>query len=114
MVEPGQGLSFPAEPFGKVRLSLLIRRQNLQRNEPIESRLAGFINNAHAAPAEAFKDFQLRETLRDLRWRRPGLCWPYSPAASTGIRFIPWHFGRRLKVQFHEAARTKSLQSAQG
>ncbi len=59
MVQPGQRAGFAFESLGKLRVVLLFRRKDLQRHEPVQARLAGFVNRAHAALAQQFDDFEL-------------------------------------------------------
>jgi hypothetical protein len=75
MIEFGQGLGFPSEAFGKGGMLLGFHRQDFQGHDSIQTRLAGFIDHAHAAHAEQFDDFQLRELRRQLgRVRRNASC----------------------------------------
>ena len=70
MVQAGQGAGFAVEPLGKAGVACCGRRQDLQRHQPVQGRLPGLIDRAHAALADELKDFELGEQLGDLRHRR--------------------------------------------
>ena len=59
VVQPGQRLGFALEALGEAGFGDLLRRQDLQGDDPVELGLAGLVNDAHAAAAEAFEDFEL-------------------------------------------------------
>ena len=91
MVEPGQRLRLAREPLGEARVFLLLASQDLQRHEAVEPRLARLIDHAHAAAAQAFQDFQLREMAGDLLHRRRRVpasagppCVPPGPTSAPG------------------------------
>ena len=48
------------------------RRQNFQRDKPVELLLPRLVNRAHAAFADEFKDFELREQSGNAPRRRAG------------------------------------------
>ena len=66
VVQPRQRLGLAREPLGELRVRSLLRREDLQRHQPVQLRLARLIDHPHPAAAEAFEDFQLREVLGDL------------------------------------------------
>ena len=49
------------EAIGKTRVGHAFGRQNFQRDNPIQLRLARLVNHAHAAAPEAFQNFKLRK-----------------------------------------------------
>jgi hypothetical protein len=49
VVEPGQGLGFAGETFGKSRVAAQVWRQDFQGDDPVQLRLAGLVDHAHAA-----------------------------------------------------------------
>ena len=61
MMQFCQRARFALESFGEFRFALFFRRKNFQRDNPVQSRLARFIDRAHAAAPEAFENFQLRK-----------------------------------------------------
>ena len=65
MVQPGQRLGFAREPFGELAVPILFLGQDFERDEAVQARLPRLVHHAHAAAAEAFEDFQLREQRRD-------------------------------------------------
>ena len=69
MVELRQRLGFAGEAFGKRRFIANARRQNFQRDEPVQLPLPRLVNRAHAALAEEFEDFELRKKFGKLRDR---------------------------------------------
>ena len=66
MVQPGQGARLALEPLGELGITLLIRRQDLQRDQPVQPRLARLVDCAHAAATEKTDNLQMREQLRHL------------------------------------------------
>ncbi len=70
VVQAGQGAGFAVEPFGKASVARCGRRQNLQRDQPIQGRLARLIDSPHAALADELKHFELGKQLREVRNRR--------------------------------------------
>ena len=110
MVEPRQRLRLARETLGKARVFLLLAGQDFQRHEAVEPRLARLIDHAHAAAAQAFKDFQLRELAGDLLQGRRGFrlrgatrCAPAGPASASSDLGV----GGQAHAQY--AARTKTL-----
>ena len=73
VIEPGQGARLALEPLGELGITLLFRRQELQRHQPIQPRLARLINRAHAAATEKANDLEVREKLRHLGYGKRGL-----------------------------------------
>ena len=63
MAQPGQRAGFAREPLGKRRIVAGFHRQNLDRHQPIEPRLPGFVDRPHAPLAQQFEDFKLRKSL---------------------------------------------------
>ena len=51
MDQPGQRARFAVEPLGKTRAARGLRRQDFQRHQPVQRRLARLIDRAHAALA---------------------------------------------------------------
>ncbi len=65
MGQTRRGAGFPGEPL----LDLVVEdRQDLERNGPIEDRIAGQIQQPHAALAQAIKDFVPADSLRQRRF----------------------------------------------
>ena len=59
MIQPGQGAGLAVEAFGKIRAPGGLRRENLERHDPVQHRLAGLINRPHAAFADQGENFEL-------------------------------------------------------
>ena len=97
MAERGERVRFTGEASGKLRIHHALRREQLQRDEPVERFLPGLVHHAHAAATEAFEDFKLREVRRDLR--RIERC---------GRRFLGLG---GMKGAGHETARAQSAHS---
>ena len=76
MIQAGQRPGFAGETFGKRRVLSGFRWNDLQSHDTVKIFLAGFIDAAHAAAAEEFKDFKLRKVLGErchifwCRWMR--------------------------------------------
>ena len=109
MVEPGQGLRLAREPLGKARVFLLLAGQDLERHKAVEPRLARLIDHAHAAAAQAFENFQLRELAGDLLQRRRGFRLGGTTLRAAGPDLGPGRLGLGRQVQSHQAARAKAL-----
>ena len=59
MAELRQRAGFAGEALGKIQVAAGTRRQDFQRDEPVQRRLARLIDRAHAALADEFEDFEL-------------------------------------------------------
>ena len=59
MAEHGHRPGFAGEPLGEGRVLADLRREDLQRHQPVEPLLAGLVDHAHAAPADQFQDLQV-------------------------------------------------------
>ena len=100
MVQAGQGAGFAVEPLGKARVAGRRRRQDLQRHQPVQARLARLIDGAHAALADELEDFELGKQLGDVRDRRRHKARPRGALASR--------FGARVEARLHQALRTEA------
>ena len=49
MIQPRQRPGFAGEPLGETGVAAHGRRQDFQRDEAVQRRLAGLVNRAHAA-----------------------------------------------------------------
>jgi len=65
VVEPGQNPGLAVEAFGECGIGGQRLRQELERNQAVEPRLAGLEDDAHAALADDFQDFELWEGIGD-------------------------------------------------
>ena len=63
MVQGGQRLRLARETFGELRFPHALRCEEFQRHQAVQRLLPRLVNHAHAAAAQAFKDF-LRPGLR--------------------------------------------------
>ena len=70
MIQFRERAGFAGEATGKIQVAARPRRENLQSDEPVQRRLAGFIDRAHAALADEFKNFQLRKKFLQFGERR--------------------------------------------
>jgi len=70
MIELGERLCLAREPLGKRRRHADAARQNLDRDEAVEFLLSRLVHCAHAAFADEFENFQLREKPAEFRRRR--------------------------------------------
>ena len=61
VAEPGQHPGLAVEPLGERGRSRRFRPEDLQRHQPVEPRLPGLVDGAHAAVAQQLQDFELRE-----------------------------------------------------
>src|SRR5437868_3128833 len=74
MIQPGQNAAFASKPLCKSRVCRQRLRKNLKRYQPLELRLPGFIDKAHAALPNQFHDLQVRKGgAQLLAARRDGL-----------------------------------------
>ena len=64
MVQSRQHTALAVEALGKLRVARQLSRQQLERDKPVELRLARLEDNAHAAVADEFKNLEL--------WKRRG------------------------------------------
>ena len=69
MAEPGQGAGFASKAFGKGRIATPLGRQDLDSHLAIQLDLPGPVDGAHAALADQFLDFELREKGSQIGWR---------------------------------------------
>ena len=104
VAQPRQRLGFAQEALGELRVGALLRREDLQRDEPVQLRLARLIDHAHAAAPEAFQDFQLRKVPGDFGRRRRRL--DHLRAVRAGFAGC---FGVRGQAHAQHAARAKPL-----
>ncbi len=72
VVEAGQGLGLAGEALGEGGVGAALGGEELEGDEAAEGFLAGLVNHAHAAAAEAGKDLQLGEMRGDLLDRGRG------------------------------------------
>ena len=86
-----------ANRLGELGVAHPLRREQFQRDEPVQALLPRLIDHPHAAASEAFEDFQLRKMRRDLFGRQRRL--RGGPVAREN-RF-------RLQVQRHQAIGAK-------
>jgi hypothetical protein len=63
MIESRGGLSFTLEAGEGVRIPSNIRREEFQGDEAVEANVFRFVNYAHTATAEFFKDTVVRDGL---------------------------------------------------
>ena len=61
MVQPGQRAGFAIEALGEIRSGGGLRREDFQRDDPVQGGLAGLVDGAHAAFADEVEDLQLRK-----------------------------------------------------
>jgi hypothetical protein len=109
MVELRECLGFARETFGELRVGLPLWREQFQRNNAAKGLLARFVNHAHAAPAEALEDFELREM-------RGELLWAERPMARLSDRLVFFARDERVprEIHFHQAAGTKPTRGIRG
>ena len=108
MAQSSQGLGFAQEALGETRVGPFVRSEDLQRHQAVELRLARLVNDTHAAAAQAFEDFQLREVLGDLgrsEGRLEHFCAVQAEVAGVG---------GGGEAHAHYAARAKALRRARG
>jgi hypothetical protein len=71
MIQFRERPGFASEALRERGVATRFRGQDFQRDDPIELRLAGLVNDAHAAAANQFQDFELGKVLGQLgRCRR--------------------------------------------
>jgi hypothetical protein len=104
VIEPGQGSRLALESLGELGITLLFRRQDLQRHQPIQPRLARLINRAHAAATEKANDLEVGEKLRHLGQGRRGGRRPFGDDRAVRPEFAGLDIGLHGQVQGHEAA----------
>ena len=61
MTELRERAGFARKPLREIPVVAGTRRENFQRDEAVQRRLARLVNRAHAAFADEFKDFELRK-----------------------------------------------------
>ena len=61
MIELRERAGFAGEALGEIQVAAGPRRENFQRDEAVQRRLARLVNRAHAAFADEFEDFELRK-----------------------------------------------------
>jgi hypothetical protein len=61
VAEAGEGLGFAGEAVGKAWVGDALGREEFKGDEAVEGLLPGLVNDAHAAAANEFQDFELRE-----------------------------------------------------
>jgi len=62
MVELGGGFGLARETFAAFLVAEEMRREELQRHGPVEFRILGFVDDAHAAFTEFLGDFVVRDS----------------------------------------------------
>ena len=67
MIQTREQLGLAVEALDEGGIAREVVRQNLQRDETVELRLAGFVNRSHPASPEEFDDFQVGKMGRDFR-----------------------------------------------
>ena len=102
MAQPGQRPGLAGEPVGKAGIGARLRRQNLQRHQPIQRRLAGFVHRPHAPLAQQFEDLELREELGHFRHRR-------RDEGRGSARLARLRGNPAPEPRFHEALRAEPL-----
>ena len=65
MIQGCQSMGLTGKAFREGRITLATRSQQLERDRTVQRLLPGTIDNAHAAAADEFEDFQLRKRGRD-------------------------------------------------
>jgi hypothetical protein len=70
MAQPCQGAGLAGEALGEGRVAAGLRRQDLHRNQAVQTLLPRLVDRAHAAAAEKFDNLQLRELGRKFLDRR--------------------------------------------
>ena len=65
MVQRGGGLGFALETAQRLRVSGDVVGKKFQRDEAVQARVFGLVDNAHAAAAELFDDAVVRDGLAD-------------------------------------------------
>ena len=65
VTEGGEGFGFGGEAGGEGWVGGAFRGEEFEGDEPVEGTLSGFEDDAHAAAAEAFEDFELWEERLD-------------------------------------------------
>ena len=65
VIEGGEGFGFGGEAGGEGWVGGAFRGEEFEGDEPVEGALSGFEDDAHAAAAEAFEDFELGEERLD-------------------------------------------------
>ena len=93
-----EGAGFAGEAAGEIQVAARPRRENFQRDETVERRLARLVNRAHAALADEFNDFELGKQLGEIGNRGRNERWRAGRHAA---------FGR--DAAFQEAGRAKAF-----
>jgi hypothetical protein len=70
MIQGREGLGFTGEALGKLGVVDALRSEELEGDEAVQGLLPRFLNDAHAAAAEAFENFKLRKVGGDLPGRQ--------------------------------------------
>ena len=65
MVQRGRGLRFALKTVERLRIARDIFGQEFQRDEAVQARVLGLVDDAHAAAAELFDDAVVRDGLAD-------------------------------------------------
>ena len=105
MIQASQRPGFAGESFGKRRILGRFGRNDLQRHHPVQIFLARFIDRAHAAAAEQFQNFELREVLgRSVHSPAVGGCEPDGGVVTA--RPSRSSDGRTRQTAGHQAGRT--------
>ena len=110
MAQPGHRSGLASEAFGEGRVPAHLRRQNLQGDQPVQSRLPGLVDGPHTADPQQFENLQLRKV--------PGqfLCigWLKTSGDSFGGRnVLRWPaagtVSPALQAQLDQARRTRRI-----
>ena len=72
MAQPGHCPGLTGEAFGEGRISAHLRWQNLQGNQPVQSRLTSLVDRPHPADTQQFENLQLRKVPRSVLLDRVG------------------------------------------
>ena len=65
VIQSGRGPGFPQKASLGSLFSAEVRRQELQRHEPVQLEVPGLVDHSHTALAEALEDLEMRDRLAD-------------------------------------------------
>ena len=100
VVQSGQGARFTSKSLGEGRVAGELRRQNLQRDQPVQASLARPVNRTHAAGAQQAKNLELWEEAPERIRMRRGKGSGRAPGQRLGH-----HQGPRLEALWTERLR---------
>ena len=69
MIQRGEGMRLLFKACGERRVVRTLGREEFERDEAIQGFLPRLVNDAHAATAKQFDDFELGEMRGEFRWR---------------------------------------------